>query len=69
MAKEKILTDVRDLVMEKMNSEGRVLTWLARETQISYDTLYSCLRNKLFSLSDDNLAKINDALGTAFEQG
>lgn len=66
MAKEKVLSDVRDIIMEKMNSEGRVLTWLAEKTDISYDTLYACLKKKLFSLSDDNRAKINEALGTEF---
>ena len=67
MAKEKVLTDVRDIIMDKMNSEGRVLTWLSKETAISYDTLYSCLKKKFFSLSEDNLLKINEALGTTFE--
>ena len=69
MAKEKILTDVRDVIMEKMNSEGRVLTWLSNTTGIPYDTLNSCLKRKLFSLNDENLVKINEALGTSFEQG
>ena len=68
MAKEKVLTDVRDIIMDKMKSEGRALSWLSREAQISYDTLYSCLRDKKFSLSDDNLGKINKALGTTYEQ-
>jgi predicted transcriptional regulator len=67
MAKEKVLADARDLIMEKMDNEGRVLTWLAKETSIPYDTLYSCLKKKLFSLSDNNLTKINQALGTTFE--
>ena len=67
MAKEKIATDVRDVIMEKMNNEGRVLTWLSETTKIPYDTLNSCLKRKLFSLSDENLAKINLALGTDFK--
>lgn len=67
MPKEKVLTDVRDVILQKMADEGRVLTWLALKTGISYDTLYPCLKKKLFSLSDDNLAKINEALGTSFE--
>ena len=69
MSKEKVMADARDLIMEKMNSEGRVLTWLAKETEIPYDTIYSCIKKKLFSLSDSNLAKINQVLGTTFEQG
>ena len=66
MPKEKIITDVRDLIMNKMDSEGRVLTWLAEKTTIGYDTLYSCLRKKLFNLSQGNLEKINEALDTNF---
>tara|TARA_R110000868_G_scaffold106444_3_gene291933 strand:- start:1827 stop:2036 length:210 start_codon:yes stop_codon:yes gene_type:complete len=69
MAKEKVIDDVRDVIMEKMNSEGRVLTWLSNTTEISYDTLNSCLKRKLFSLSQENLEKINKALGTSFQQG
>ena len=68
MPKEKVLTDVRDVILGKMKDEGRMLTWLATKTGIPYDTLYSCLRNKMFQLNNDNLAKINEALGTTFEQ-
>lgn len=68
MAKEKVLEDVRDLIMDKMNGEGRVLTWLSSQTGIPYDTLNSCLKRKLFSLNDDNLTKINKALETNFTQ-
>lgn len=66
MNKVKSKRDVRDLIMEKMKSEGRMLTWLAETTDIPYDTLYSCLKKKLFSLSEDNLESINEALGTDF---
>lgn len=64
MAKIKPPTDVRDIIMKKMNDEGRALTWLFKTTGIPYDTLYSCLKKKLFSLSQDNLDKINEALET-----
>ena len=67
MAKAKQLTDVRDLIMHKMTSEGRAMTWLQLKTEIPYDTLYSCLKKELFSLSDENLTKINAALGTNFK--
>lgn len=66
MAKEKVLSDVRDTIMEKMDGEGRVLTWLSEKTEIPYDTLYACLKKKLFSLSDANRVKINEALETEF---
>ncbi len=66
MQKLKSKKDVRDLIMDKMNNEGRVLTWLERATGIPYDTLYACLKKKLFNLSEDNLKKINEALETDF---
>ena len=66
MAKEKILTDVRDIIVKKMEDDGRVFTWLEKATGIPYDTLNSCLKRKLFNLSQENLDKINEALGTNF---
>ena len=69
MSKEKVISDVRDLVIEKMKSDGRTFVWLSEATSIPYDTLNGCIKRKLFSLSDDNLAKINDVLGTDFKQG
>ena len=68
MAKTKIPKDIRDIIMGKMNGEGRSLTWLNKTTEIPYDTLYSCLKKKLFSLSQENLDKINTALKTDFTQ-
>lgn len=67
MAKTKELTDVRDIILQRMSSEGRSLTWLSMATEISYNTLISCLKKKLFSLSEANLSKINKALGTDFK--
>lgn len=67
MNKTKSKRDVRDQIMDRMEGEGRTLTWLSRTTNIPYDTLYSCLKKKLFSLSEDNLESINEALGTDFE--
>lgn len=67
MVKEK-KQDVRDLIVAKMNDEGRVLTWLSAKTLIPYDTLNSCLKRKLFTLSDNNLSKINKALNSTFKQ-
>lgn len=67
MSKEKVITDVRELIMNKMEEEGRTLVWLSERTEINYNTLHSCLKRKLFVLSLDNLDKINKALGTNFE--
>lgn len=66
MLKEKVLTDARDIIMKKMKDEGRTLTWLEKKTTIPYDTLYSCLKKKLFSISQENLSKINVALETEY---
>lgn len=66
MAKTKELTDIRDIVMKRMSDEGRSLTWLSEKTNISYNTIFSCLRKKLFNLSQANLDKINEALKTEF---
>lgn len=67
MGKEKIIEDVRDMINKKMEEEGRILTWLAEKTEINYNTLHSCIKRKLFLLSEENLTKINEALGTDFE--
>lgn len=66
MAKTKELTDIRDIIKKRMIDEGRKLTWLSITTGIPYDTLNSCIKKKLFSLSEENLKKINQALGTDF---
>jgi len=67
MAKEKVVEDVRDTIMNKMDNEGRSLTWLSNKTDINYNTLHSCISRKLFTLSQENLDKINEALGTNFK--
>ena len=68
MDNEKTIIDVRDAIMNKMDSEGRSLQWLADTTGINYNTLHSCIKRKLFNLSADNLMKINFALETNFIQ-
>jgi len=67
MAKEKIAPDVRELIDNKMTDEGRTLKWLSDKTEINYNTLHACIVRKLFTLSDENLIKINEALGTTYE--
>lgn len=58
--------DLRDVIMDKMNREGRTLAWLAKEMEINYNTLYSVLIHKTISLSDHNKGKINEVLGTDY---
>lgn len=66
MAKEKVISDVREIINNKMDSEGRALSWLAEKTGINYNTLYSCIKRRIFPLSQDNLDKINKALETDY---
>lgn len=58
--------DVRVAIVRRMKSKGQSYKWLAKTTKIPYDTLYSCLKKRLFSLSEENLKKINAALETDF---
>jgi lambda repressor-like predicted transcriptional regulator len=63
---KQIALDVRVIIMDKMDNEGRALSWLADKTGINYNTLYSILKRRIFPLSEDNLNKINKALETDF---
>ncbi|HXS61098.1 MAG TPA: hypothetical protein VN703_09855 [Candidatus Sulfopaludibacter sp.] len=58
--------DIRDKIMNKMNKEGRKLSWLASETGINYNTIYSILIHKIIALSDENKSKMVSALGEDF---
>lgn len=66
MDKVKVKLDVRDLILNRIKSEGRQLTWLAETTGINYDNLYACLKRKTIYLTKENLTVINTALGTDF---
>lgn len=68
MEEQKTAIDIREKIMEKMRSEGRTLQWLSNETGIKYATLHSCVKRMLFALSQENLDKIQTALGTIFNQ-
>ncbi len=59
--------DKRDAIREYLEKEERTLAWLSRKTGINYGTLYYCLIHRLFKISDVNLKKINEALGTDFK--
>lgn len=53
-----------EMVFKRLNEEERRLSWLSKKTGISYTTLYSCLVHRISSLSEPNLTKINNVLGT-----
>lgn len=58
--------DVRDLIKDHIEKDERDWAWLQRKTGIPYPTIYSCFVQRLFKVSDDNLKKINEVLGTEF---
>lgn len=67
MASKKVAdTDVRDIIKIHLEEIERDWAWLARKTDIPYATIYSCFVQRLFKVSDENLEKINTALGTDF---
>ncbi len=65
--KESPKMDARDLILAKMNDEGRKLSWLAEKTGINYGTLYSCIVKKIYILTEKNLQLINEVLQTDFK--
>lgn len=65
--KEKVSTDVIDLILKHLEEDERDLAWLHRKTGIPYATLYSCFKQRLFKVSVSNLSKINKVLGTNFQ--
>jgi lambda repressor-like predicted transcriptional regulator len=67
MAKQVLDADIRDDILEWLKDNERDLAWLSRKTGIVYATLYSCFIQRLFKVSDENLAKINEALETEFK--
>jgi hypothetical protein len=66
MAIKKQKADPRELIIKKLEEEERTLAWLSRKTGIPYGTLYTCFVHKVYQVSEDNLIKINTALGTDF---
>jgi hypothetical protein len=58
--------NVKDLILHHLEEEERPLAWLSRKTEIPYPTLYSIFVQRIMNLSDDNLAKVNKAMGTDF---
>jgi hypothetical protein len=65
MEKETTL-DTRDVVLLHLEEIERNLSWLSEKTQIPYPTLYSVFKQKHFALSEKNLEKINNVLGTDY---
>lgn len=64
--KAELEIDVRDLIVKHLEDDDRSLMWLHEKTKIPYGTLYSCFTQRLFKVNEENLQKINIALGTDF---
>jgi hypothetical protein len=58
--------NVKDLILSELERQERPLAWLSRKSQIKYGTLYGILIHRIMNLSDENLKKINKAIGTDF---
>ena len=75
MEKETLVMDVREQVLAHLKDDDRSLLWMhdkiiekcGNDKKIPYGTLYSCLHQRLFKMSDDNLKIINETLGTNFQ--
>jgi thymidylate synthase len=67
MEKEVLEVDNRDQILEALKADRRSIQWLSDMTEIPYMTLYSCLSQRLFKVSEKNLEKINTVLGTDFK--
>lgn len=64
--KEKI--DVRDTILAHLEEIERNLHWLSKKTLLNYNTMHTIFKQKVMQLSDENLEKINEALGTKFKK-
>lgn len=67
MEKEVVEVDNRDLILTALKDDRRSIKYLSVMTGIPYMTLYSCLSQRLFNVSEDNLKKINETLGTSIK--
>lgn len=63
-----VVKDVRDEIMTYLVDDQRSLSWLCKKTGLNYHTMYSTFIQKIISLSDAKLEKINIALGTEFKK-
>lgn len=64
----KEIIDVRDTILKHLEDDHRNLKYLTTVTGIPYGTLYSCFIQRTFSLTDENLEKINTSLNTEFKK-
>ncbi len=65
MAKKEVI-DIRDEILGILKKEDRRLPWLAKQTGISYNHLYSVLKKKDRTLTEENKKLISKALNASF---
>lgn len=59
------------LIVDHLENNGQKLSWLAKRIELSLGHLHSVLKgegNVKRELTEDNLKKINEALGTKFKK-
>lgn len=62
-----VAEDVRDVICQHLKNKGIKQTWLASQLSVS-DTHLTLIFQKQRDLTEDNLRKVNSALGTKFKQ-
>jgi hypothetical protein len=66
----KQVEDVRDEILAHLKEIQRPLAWITEEnTGIPYSAIYAMFKQKTYTVSEENLKKINTFLGTDFKQG
>lgn len=62
------VTDVRDEILTHLEEIKRPLAWITEEnTGIPYSAIYAMFKQRTYTVSDENLKKINKFLGTNFK--
>ena len=64
--------DVRDKILAHLEDIKRPLSWITHlnegGTGIPYSAIYAMFKQRTYTVSEENLKKINDFLGTDFKQ-
>lgn len=60
--------DVRDEINKHLEENDRGISYLEKKTGLSYAHLYYIFVRKERDLTEDNLHKINEVLGTDFQK-
>ena len=60
------VTDVRDDILQYLKEIERPLAYLSDKADIPYSSVYSIFKQRTFSLSQENLDKINTAFTKDF---